>query len=586
MLTGLLSEARGTLIKKKVYPDEIDVASDEARIGVFVCNCGINIGGVVNVPAVRDYAKTLDNVAHVEENLFTCSQDTQSKIIDAIKEHKLNRVIVASCSPRTHEPMFRETVRQAGLNKYLFEMANIRDQCSWVHMKQKSEATDKAMDLVRMAVANARLVKPLEEVGLPVTHKAMIIGGGVAGMTSALKIADQGYEVYLIEKDDQLGGNIRNIHYTLEGKDVSALLGSITERVANHPLIHTFLNAEVMESGGSKGNFTSTVKVGNNGDTEEIKHGVTIVATGAEEWKPNEYLYGEDPRIMTQIELENRIVNQPNDITNANRIVMIQCVGSRNEERPGCSRTCCATAVKNALKIKELNPDAEITVLYRDVRTYGLAEPYYAKAREAGVLFVRYEPEQNPEVTNNGQGLKVSYLDKVIREQINVSPDFVILSAATIPRDNESVAKRLKLPRNQEGFFIEAHMKLRPVDFASDGIFLAGTAHSPKLITEALTQASAAAARACTILSKEKVMVGGIVAMVDGERCAACLTCVRSCPFEVPVINIKGEAEIDLTKCKGCGTCVGECPAKAIELMHFREPQLWAKAKALVIGSV
>jgi len=586
--TALLADARGTLIRKKEYPEEIRVEGDEARIGVFVCNCGINIGGVVNVPAVRDYAKTLDNVAHVEENLFTCSQDTQSKIIDAIKEHKLNRVIVASCSPRTHEPMFRETVRQAGLNKYLFEMANIRDQCSWVHMKHKAEATDKAKDLVRMAVANARLIKPLEEVGLPVTHKAVVIGGGIAGMTSALKIADQGYEVYLLEKEDKLGGNALNLRYTLEGKDVPALLGSTIERIANHPMIHTMLNSELMESGGSKGNFASKVKVSKNGDGEiqEIKHGVIIIATGAEEYKPKEYLYGQDSRVMTQIELENRIIDHPDDFTGAKKIVMIQCVGSRNEERPGCSRICCATAVKNALKIKELNPDVDITVLYRDVRTYGLAEPYYAKARELGVLFARYEPEHSPEVTGNGQGLTVSYLDKIVNEQIDVSPDFVILSAATVPIDNEVVAKRLKLPRNQEGFFVEAHMKLRPVDFASDGIFMAGTAHSPKTISETLTQASAAAARACTILSKEKMMVGGIVAMVDGKRCAACLTCVRSCPFEVPVINIEGEAEIDLTKCKGCGTCVGECPARAIELMHFRDPQLWEKAKALVISGV
>jgi len=586
--TALLADARGTLIKTKEYPEEIAVEGDEARIGVFVCNCGINIGGVVNVPAVRDYARTLDNVAHVEDNLFTCSQDTQSKIIDAIKEHKLNRVIVASCSPRTHEPMFRETVRQAGLNKYLFEMANIRDQCSWVHMKQKSEATEKAKDLVRMAVANARLIKPLEEVGLPVTHKAVIIGGGIAGMTSALKIADQGYEVYLLEKEDRLGGNALNLHYTLEGKDVPALLGSTVERISNHPMIHTMLNSELLESGGSKGNFTSKVKVGTNGDGEiqEIKHGVIIIATGAHEYKPTEYLYGQDPRIMTQLELENRIAAQPDNFAGSKKIVMIQCVGSRNEERPGCSRTCCATAVKNALKIKELNPDAEITVLYRDVRTYGLAEPYYAKAREQGVLFVRYEPEREPEVSNNGNGLTVSFLDKIVNESVEVSPDFVVLSAATIPRDNEAIAKRLKLPRNSEGFFVEAHMKLRPVDFASDGIFMAGTAHSPKTISETLTQASAAAARACTILSKEKMMVGGVVAMVDGERCAACLTCVRSCPFEVPVINIKGEAEIDITNCKGCGTCVGECPAKAIELMHFRDPQLWAKAKALVISGV
>ncbi|MBN2243272.1 MAG: FAD-dependent oxidoreductase [Acidobacteria bacterium] len=583
--TGLLHTARGSMIIKKEYPPEVDVSGQEARIGVFVCNCGINIGGVVNVPAVREYARTLDNVVHVEENLYTCSQDTQAKIKDAIHEHKLNRVIVASCSPRTHEPMFRETVRQAGLNKYLFEMANIRDQCSWVHMKQKGEATDKAKDLVRMAVANARLIKPLEEVGMPVTHKALIIGGGVAGMTSALKIADQGYEAYLIEKEDRLGGNIRNIHYTLEGKDVDALLKSLIERVMNHPMIHVLMQTQLVDSSGSKGNFKTTVKVGPDKELQEIQHGATIVATGATEYKPTEYLYGMDERVVTQLELEDRIVNRPEEIKKAGRIVMIQCVGSRNEQRPNCSRTCCATAVKNALKIKELNPDAEITVLYRDVRTYGLAEPYYAKAREQGVLFARYVPEEKPDVEKDGGQLKVSYTDKIIRERITVNPDLLVLSAATVPRDIKELSQQLKLPVNQEGFFVEAHMKLRPVDFASDGLYLAGTAHSPKTISETIAQASAAAARACTILAKERMMVGGIVAMVDGQRCAACLTCVRVCPFGIPVINIKGEAEIDMAKCKGCGTCVAECPARAIELMHFKDSQLWEKAKALVLGA-
>jgi len=581
---GPLTLARGTMLVKREYPPEIDVKDEEPRIGVFVCNCGINIGGVVNVPKVREYAKTLANVVHVEDNLYTCSQDTQAKIKDAIKEHKLNRVIVASCSPRTHEPMFRETVRQAGLNKYLFEMANIRDQCSWVHMKQKAEATEKAEDLVRMAVANARLIQPLGEVALPVIHKAIVIGGGIAGMTSALKIADQGYEVYLLEKEDRLGGNLRNLHYTLDGQDVGALLQGTIERVKNHPLIHVMMNARVVDSSGSKGNFTTGVKVGPNGDYQKIQHGVAVLATGAYEWKPNEFLYGQDPRVVTQLELEERIFGKSADIATAKKVVMIQCVGSRNKERPNCSRTCCATAVKNALKIKELNPSAEITVLYRDVRTYGLAEPYYAKAREKGVLFVRYEPEEPPEVKKDGQDLTVSFLDKVIRERMSVTPDLLVLSAATLPRDNEDIASVLKLPRTLEGFFLEAHMKLRPVDFASDGMYLAGGAHGPKLITETISQASAAAARACTILSKEKMMVGGIVAVVDGDRCAACLTCVRVCPYDVPVINIEGAAEIDVAKCKGCGSCAAECPAMAIELMHFREAQLWAKAKAMAIS--
>ncbi|MBN2339224.1 MAG: FAD-dependent oxidoreductase [Acidobacteria bacterium] len=582
---ALLAPARNTMTLKKEYPEETDVSGQELRIGVFVCNCGINIGGYVNVPKVRDYARTLQDVVHVEDNLYTCSQDTQAKMKEMIQEHRLNRVIVASCSPRTHEPLFRETVRQAGLNKYLFEMANIRDQCSWVHMKNKEDATDKAIDLVRMAVANARLIKPLDEVSLPVTHKALVIGGGIAGMTSALKIADQGYEVYLVEKEDRLGGNIHNIRFTLEGDDVKALLDTTIRRVENHPLIHVMLQAELVESKGSQGNFTSWVKTAGGEEPEEIPHGVIVVATGAQEWKPNEYLYGEDERVLTQIEMENRLVDHPEEMSRAGNIVMIQCVGSRNAERPNCSRTCCATAVKNALRIKELNPEAAVTILYRDVRTYGLAEPYYAKAREQGVLFARYEPEEGPEVALEGGRLRVSYLDKVIRERMDISPDLLVLSSATVPRNNEKLSKLLKLPVNQEGFFVEAHMKLRPVDFASDGIYLAGTAHSPKLISEAISQAGAAAARACTILSKEKMMVGGVVAMVDAERCAACLTCVRVCPYEVPVINIRGEAEIDVAKCKGCGTCAAECPARAIELMHFRDAQLWEKTKALVIGA-
>jgi heterodisulfide reductase subunit A-like polyferredoxin len=432
-----------------------------------------------------------------------------------------------------------------------------------------------------MAVANARMIQPLGEHEVPVIQKAIVVGGGIAGMTSALKIGDQGYEVYLLEKEERLGGNLWNLHYTLDGQDVRALLESTIERVRNHPMIRVLFNASILDSGGSKGNFKTGIKYGPNGEYQKIDHGVVIVATGAQEAKPTEFLYGEDPRIVTQLELENKIAGKSADVAKAKKVVMIQCVGSRNEERPNCSRTCCATAVKNALKLKELNPDTDITVLYRDVRTYGLAEPYYAKAREKGVLFVRYEPEEKPEVKKDGQKLTVSFQDRIIRERMEISPDLLVLSAATHARNNDEVASVLKIQRTLEGFFLEAHMKLRPVDLATDGMYLAGGAHGPKLITETISQASAAAARACTILSKEKMMVGGVIAVVDGENCAACLTCVRVCPYDVPVINIKGEAEIDPAKCHGCGSCSAECPAMAIELMHFREPQLWAKANAL-----
>ena len=581
--TGEIAASRGSKVIKKEYPPELDVASEEPRIGVFVCHCGINIGGVVNVPRVKEYARNLKDVVYVDENLYTCSQDTQEKIKNAVKEHQLNRVIVASCSPRTHEPMFRETIREAGLNRFLFEMANIRDQCSWVHMRQKDAATEKAKDLVRMAVANARWIQSLDQLLIPVIPKGLVIGGGVTGINASLKLAEQGYEVYLIEKEAELGGNLRNLYYTLEGEDVQAYLRNLIDRVTNHPSIHVMTNGQVVDFSGSRGNFSTGVKVGPSMEYRKIEHGITILATGAEEWKPSEYHYGEDPRILTQLELEARIASHSDEVARASKIVMIQCVGSRNETRPYCSRTCCASAVKNALKIKELNPDARIYVLYRDMRTYGLLESYYAKARREGILFIKYEPEEKPEVKRDGQRLSVSFLDRILRERIEVEPDLLILSAATLPRENEALAMLLKVPRTAEGFFLEAHMKLRPVDFATDGIYLAGSGHGPKLISESISQASAAVSRACTILSKDKILVGGVVAVVEGEKCAACLTCVRVCPYEVPVINSKGEAEIDLSKCKGCGSCAAECPARAIDLMHFRDRQLEEKCQALVM---
>ena len=585
----MIASARGTLTTKKEYPPEDEVKpEEEARIGVFICHCGINIGGVVNVPAVKEYARTLPNVVHADENLYTCSQDTQEKIKNAVKEHGLNRVIVASCSPRTHEPMFRETIREAGLNKFLFEMANIRDQCSWVHMRRKAEATEKAKLLVRMAVANARLNRSLSETEVPVVQRGLVIGGGVAGMTAALRLAEQGFEVFLVEKEDRLGGNLLNLHYTIEGGDVQAFLRDLIDRVS-HSSIHILLNSLVVDFSGVRGNFTTGVTTAPAMVHQKIQHGITILATGAEEEKPDGYLYGEDARVLTQLELEDRLYKGDwGQISNLSpeisEVVMIQCVGSRNEKHPSCSRTCCATAVKNALKLKKLNPAMNIRILYRDVRTYGFLETYYAQARREGIIFVRYDPEESPEVKKEGETLMISFEDKILKERMTLRPDLIVLSSASIPRENKELANLLKVPRTAEGFFLEAHMKLRPVDFASDGIYVAGSGHAPKLISESISQAYAAVARACTILSKENLLVGGIVAVVEGERCAACLTCVRVCPYEVPVVNVKGEAEIDIIKCKGCGTCAAECPARAIDLMHFTTGQLEAKVGALVGG--
>jgi len=400
-------------------------------------------------------------------------------------------------------------------------------------------------------------------------------------MTAALRLAEQGFEVYLVEKEAELGGNLRNIYSTLEGEDVQAFLGETIARVREHPLIHVITNALVVDFSGSKGNFTTGLMIAPGMTYRKIEHGIVIVATGAEEAKPREYLYGQDPRVMTQLEFEELMAKRPEEAAQKRRVVMIQCVGSRDEERPYCSRTCCGSAIKNGLKVKELNPGAELYILYRDIRTYGLMEEHYAKARSAGIRFVHYEPDKKPQVRADGDSLVVSFMDPILKEGVELNPDAIVLSSAAVPRENEELARLLKIQRTAEDFFLEAHMKLRPVDLASDGMYVCGSAHAPKLISETISQASAAAARASTLLSKESITVSGVVARVDGERCAACLTCVRVCPYEVPAINVKGEAEIDVAKCHGCGCCAAECPAKAIELGHYRDEQLLAKCEAM-----
>ncbi len=453
-------------------------------------------------------------------------------------------------------------------------------------MRDKATATEKAKDLVRMAVARARVIEPLTEQTLEVIQKGLVIGGGIAGMTAALKLADQGFEVYLVEKEAELGGNLKNIYSTLEGEDVQSFLEETLARVQENPLIHVITDALVVDFSGSQGNFSTGLMVAPGMTYRKIEHGALILATGAEEAKPHEYFYGEDSRVMTQMEFEESMVKRPEEIAEKRHVVMIQCVGSRNEERPYCSRTCCSTAIKNALKLKDINPQTEVYILYRDIRTYGLLEEYYAKARSKGIRFVQYEPERNPQVRMDGDLLVVSFMDPILKKKMDISPDLLVLSSAAIPRENEELARLLKIQRTAENFFLEAHMKLRPVDLASDGIYVCGSVHAPKLISETISQASAAAARASTLLSKDRITVSGIVAWVDAEKCAACLTCVRVCPYEVPVINTKGEAEIDIAKCHGCGCCAAECPAKAIQLGHYRDDQVLAKCEAIFLGGV
>jgi len=579
--SGIISTVRGTMVKEKEYPPELDVSGQEPRIGVFICRCGINIAGVVDVPALKEYAATLPGVVYTDENLFTCSQDTQQKIKEAIAEHNLNRVVVASCSPRTHESLFQETIREAGLNKYLFEMANIRDQCSWVHMKQKEEATNKAKGLVRMAVANARLIQPLKELSKEVNKRGLVIGGGLSGMTAALGLAEQGFKVYLVEREAELGGNLLKIHYTLNNDDVQKYLNTLIDNVRKNSDIEVITNAAVVDFSGYVGNYKTSLMTGPGMAMRDINHGIVIIATGGEELKPKEYLYGEDERVITQQELEERVSSNGQGISIYKNIVMIQCVGSRNGERPYCSRVCCSEAIKNALRLKEINPKIRIYILYRDIRTYGFMEDYYRKAREEGVIFIRYDPENKPDVNRENGNLRVSIVDPMIREKVTLNPDLLVLSSATIPHPNKELATMLKIPINEDGFFLEAHMKLRPVDFATEGIYLCGLAHSPKLIDESIAQALATVSRASTVLSKDMIAMSGIVSVVDEERCAACLTCVRVCPYDVPVINLQGKAEIEIAKCQGCGICASECPSKAIQLQHFTDKQIIAKSKAL-----
>ncbi|MCD6353740.1 MAG: FAD-dependent oxidoreductase, partial [Proteobacteria bacterium] len=577
----LLSDVRGTMVTKKEYPAERDVSGEEPRIGVFVCRCGINIAGVVDVPAVMEYAKTLPRVCHAEENLYTCSTDTQVKIREAIKEHNLNRVVVASCSPRTHEPLFRDTCQEAALNKYLCEMTNIRDQCSWVHARYPEKATEKAKDLVRMAVSRAAELEPLTEIPFNVKQKGLVVGGGLAGMTAALGLANQGYETHLIEKSDHLGGNALNLQYTLEGIEPQKYLKDLINKVENHKLINVYKNANILEYSGHVGNFTTVIDL--DGKREELEHGIVIIATGGVEYNPREYLYGNDDRVMTQVELEQKLAKREDEFKQAKNLVMIQCVGSRDEDHPYCSRVCCSAAIKNSLKLKEINPDLNIFILYRDVRTYSFKELYYKKARETGVKFIRYKEDKKPEILVTDKGtLKANVFDENIITEVQIEPDFVVLSAAIRPNpDGENAAQVYKLSYDPDGFFMEAHMKLRPLDFTNVGMFLCGLAHSPKFAEESISQAKGAVSRACTILSKAQMMVGGVVAEVDADRCVACLTCVRVCPYGVPRINEEGVAEIAPAACQGCGSCASACPRKAIQLNHYKDEQIMSKCDVL-----
>jgi heterodisulfide reductase subunit A-like polyferredoxin len=586
----ILYPARNTLARVQTYPLERDVTHELPRVGVFVCHCGTNIGGYLDVPSVAEYARSLPGVVHAEDNLYTCSQDTIAHIIDQVKALELNRVVVASCTPLTHEPLFQDAIRHAGLNPYLFEMANIRNQCSWIHAGDRDGATVKAQALVRMAVARALHLEPLKTSLVPINKAALVIGGGAAGMTTALTLADQGFPVHLIERAEALGGNLRQLRYfvPLHGDGTvstpQAYLNEIAAKVEQHPLIDVHLNTELIGLGGFKGNFTSTLR--RDGATLQVQHGVIIVATGGVEYKGREYGYGKDQRILTQLEFESFLANPKSKIQNQKSIVMIQCIGPAEKF---CSRLCCTTALKNALKIKELNPAADVTIIYRDIRTYGFKERLYTEARRVGVRFIHFDFDRKPEV-EVGETLKVRVREPMLDRELSLTPDLLVLSTPIVPSPGaRQLGTLLKVPVDMDGFFLEAHVKLRPVDFAAEGVFMAGLAHYPKFLDETIAQAQAAASRAARILAQESMLSNARVAVVDPLKCTGCLTCVRICPYDVPKVrsnftgigNIVGAAYIEPAICQGCGTCASECPARAIQLMHYTDAQTLIKVDAL-----
>jgi len=581
----LIAEARGTDTKTLVVPEEIDISGQEPRVGVFVCNCGSNIAGVIDVPALQEYSETLPGVVFTDNNLFTCSQDTQAKIKDKILEEKLNRVVVASCSPKTHAPMFMETLEACGLNRYLFEMANIRNQDSWVHSNNPELATEKAKDLVRMAVARAVQLKPLHGKVIPVNKHALVVGGGIAGMNAVLDLSKQGFESTLIEKQGVLGGMGLKLHHTIEGADIRSYVDQLATEVISDEKITVLTESEIVAFEGFQGNFKTSVRAGGQEEAQEIKHGVVIVATGAGENTPKDFLYGVDERVVTQTQLTDRL--EESGAADLDSVVMIQCVGSRNEERPNCSRICCQAAVKNALAIKKNNPDTQVFILYRDMRLYGQMEDYYTEARRQGVFFVRFDKDNPPVAKASEEGVLVTVKDHVLQRDIEISADVLALSTGVLPNASEELINKMKLNTNPEGYFLEAHVKLRPVEMGSDAVFLCGTAHSPQLISEAIVQANAAASRAVTFLSKDEIKLSAIKAEVFPENCVKCLTCVRSCPFEVPQFNVEaGEIQIDAALCQGCGVCACVCPRQTINLNNYEDDQITCEIETLLAEGI
>jgi heterodisulfide reductase subunit A len=545
---------------------------NDTRIGVFICHCGSNIAGFLAVPELAEYVQTLPEVVYVQENRYSCSEGGLKEIQRAIKEHNLNRVVVAACTPRTHEPLFRDTCREVGLNPFLFEMCNIRDQCSWVHMKAREAATEKAKDLLRMSIARAKLLQPQTEIEVAVEPTVMVIGGGIAGLSAALNLANCGFQVKLIEREDKLGGLLNKLYKLhLTHEEAQDILQRRIKAVENHPNVEVYTRALLTELQGFIGNYQATIN--QEGRFHTFPVGVVIVATGAQVLQPVGYYNYDGQKIITQLELEEKLRAAP---LKEQDIVMIQCVGAREPDRPYCSRICCSIAIKNALLIKEQNPSSNVFILYRDIQTHGSEfEDYYLEARKKGIIFLHYSLESPPIV----QGNVIKVYSNMIGEEIEIPYDLVVLSTPLISQpDSETLAKLLKVPRDKDGFFFEAHAKLRPVEFATDGVYLCGSARWPAFIEEAIFQAEGAASRAAIPMANRSVKVEPIVASINAEICRGCGRCVEACPYQAyELVEAEGrwtKAEINPVLCKGCGVCAVVCPSGAITTQHFTDEQI------------
>ncbi len=575
---ALLSEARNTVTKRKEVPSEKNRENARPRIGVFVCHCGINIGGIIDVRAVRDYAAALPFVEFATDNLFTCSTDTQDMIARLIRDKDLNRIVVAACTPKTHEPLFQETMVNAGLNKYLFEMTNIRNQDSWVHKDDPGKATEKAMDLVRMAVAKVALMTPLKEAEVEINQRALVVGGGISGMVAARTLSGQGYRVTVVERTNALGGQAQSLFRTWKGEDVRNRLAELIRSVEQDSNIAVSLGTVLSRVEGFVGNFKSTLA--SDAGEQVVEHGVAVLATGAQEHKPEEYLYGKDPRVVTHLDLDRRFLDRDPSLKEIKTAVFIQCVGSREPHRPYCSRVCCTHSIESALQLKELNPDMNVYILYRDIRTYGEREYLYRKARLEGILFIQFSRDQKPTVGSASDGLVIEVMDQNLGQTVEMKADILALAGAIVPYQDPSLAQLFKVPVNEDGFFVEAHAKLGPSEFATDGVFLCGMAHYPKPIDESVAQAQAASSRAVTLLAREKLMVSGTVAYSNPVVCSSCGVCVEVCPYSAPSFIVKGpfagKAEVNPVLCKGCGLCVASCRSGALNLRGFEEGQIMA----------